>query len=64
MNDPIVEEIRKYRDEHAKKFNYDIDAICADFIASQGKSGHTVVSLKPKKLPTRACRVSSTRAEL
>ena len=31
MNDPIVEEVRRYRDEHAKKFNYDMNAICADF---------------------------------
>jgi len=31
MNDPIVDEVRRYRDEHAKKFNYDLNAICADF---------------------------------
>ena len=62
MNDPIVEEIRKYRDAHAKKFDYDMNAICADYMASQGKSGHMVVSLKPKKLP-KTCTVSSTRDE-
>ena len=26
--DPIVEEVRKIRDEYAKRFNYDLDAIC------------------------------------
>ncbi len=31
MNDPIVNEIRKFRDEHAKLFNYDIKAICEDY---------------------------------
>ena len=31
MNDPIVDEVRRYRDEHAKKFNYDLNAICDDF---------------------------------
>jgi hypothetical protein len=31
MNDPIVNEIRKFRDEHAKSFNYDIKAICKDY---------------------------------
>ncbi|MBC8205654.1 MAG: hypothetical protein ISR85_00790 [Kiritimatiellales bacterium] len=31
MTDPIVEEIRKYRDEHARKFNYDLSRICEDF---------------------------------
>lgn len=30
MNDPIVEEVRKVRNEHAKLFNYNLDAICAD----------------------------------
>ena len=30
MNDPFVTEIRKYRTEHTKKFNYDIHAICND----------------------------------
>ena len=31
MTDPIVEEVRHYRDEHARKFNYDLDLICEDF---------------------------------
>ena len=30
MRDPIVEEIHKYREEHAGKFNYDLDAIRED----------------------------------
>ncbi|HQU41566.1 MAG TPA: hypothetical protein PK867_02090 [Pirellulales bacterium] len=30
MNDPIVDEIRKIRDAHAARFNYDLDAICRD----------------------------------
>ena len=28
--DPIVEETRRIRDEHASRFNYDLAAICAD----------------------------------
>ncbi len=28
--DPIVEETRRIRDEHARQFNYDLAAICAD----------------------------------
>jgi ribosomal protein S13 len=31
MNDPIVEEVRRYRDEHARKFDYNLDRICQDF---------------------------------
>jgi len=48
MTDPIVDEIRKYRDEHARKFDYDLGAICADLVARQEKSGHRVVRLDPR----------------
>ena len=54
MIDPIVEEVRKYRNNHAKKFNYDMHAICTDLMAKQGRHGHTVVKLNPHKMPTRA----------
>ena len=30
MKDPFVAEVRKYRMEHTKKFNFDIHAICDD----------------------------------
>ena len=30
MTDPIVEEVRKYRDGHARRFNYDLKLICED----------------------------------
>ena len=33
MNDPIVNEIRKYRNEHSKQFDYNLDAIVADYQA-------------------------------
>ncbi len=29
-NETILDEIRRIRDEHAKQFNYDLDAIFAD----------------------------------
>ena len=34
-NDPIVDEVRKVRDAHAKKFNYDLQAIAADLKRQQ-----------------------------
>lgn len=43
MNDPIVEEVRKSREEHARKFNYDLDAICADLMEKQKQRGHLLV---------------------
>ncbi|TVR56726.1 MAG: hypothetical protein EA420_19910 [Candidatus Competibacteraceae bacterium] len=48
MKDPIVEEIRRIRDEHAKKFNYDLRAICEDFKQHQRHCGHPLVRLKSK----------------
>ncbi|MBS4028877.1 MAG: hypothetical protein KGZ58_09580 [Ignavibacteriales bacterium] len=43
-DDPIVEEIRKYRQEHAAQFNYDIEAIMRDIIESQNQRGGILVS--------------------
>jgi hypothetical protein len=49
QKDPIVEEIRNIREAHAAKFNYDLKAICADMKKKEKDSGHTVVSLPPKR---------------
>ena len=37
MKDPIVEEIHEFREAHARKFNYDMDAIFADLEQKQAK---------------------------
>jgi hypothetical protein len=47
--DEIVEEIHKIREEYAKLFNYDLDAIFADLRKKQAESGREVVSLSPKR---------------
>ena len=31
MKDPFVAEVRKYRLEHTKNFNFDVHAICENF---------------------------------
>jgi hypothetical protein len=49
MNDPIVEEVRKYRMEHTQKFNGDLVAICRDLRRIQRESGLEVVRLAPRK---------------
>lgn len=49
MRDPIVEEIRKFREEHAKLFGNDIDEICKDLYQHQIECGHHLVRFKPKK---------------
>lgn len=55
MNDPIVEEVRKYRMEHTRKFRGNLEAICADLRAIQAASGHAVVRLSARRSePTSA----------
>ena len=65
MNDPIVEEVRKVRDEHARRFNYDLAAICADIRRHQSHCGHRVIRLNRdanKSLaPNRDSAVASSR---
>jgi hypothetical protein len=52
--DEILDEIHKIREEHAKFFNYDLDAMFADWQRRQSEGGREVVSLPPKRcLATR-----------
>ena len=52
MKDKIVEEVRKHRLAHTRKFKGDLSAICDDLLRIQLKSGHKIVRLSPKKLTT------------
>jgi hypothetical protein len=56
--DPIVEEVRKTRDAHAAKFNYDLQAIYRDLKEQEKHSGRTFVSYPPKRI-TRAEKAST-----
>jgi hypothetical protein len=49
IDDPIVDEVRRIRDEYARQFNYDLDAICADLQRRQEQPGKTIVSFPPKR---------------
>ncbi|MSV35863.1 MAG: hypothetical protein EXQ47_09730 [Bryobacterales bacterium] len=48
MKDPIVEEVRRVREEHAAQFNYDIDAIFTDLKRLQAASPRPRVSFGPR----------------
>jgi hypothetical protein len=48
--DPIVEEVRKAREAHAAKFNYDLQAISRDLKAQEKQSGRTFVAYPPKRI--------------
>ena len=60
MKDPIVEEVRRVRDEHAKKFGYDLAAICADIRRHQATCGHRVVRLTGKRTKVEEAGADST----
>ena len=48
--DPIVEEVRRARAAHAKKFDYDLRAIVQDLRKHERRGSREVVSLPPKRL--------------
>jgi hypothetical protein len=60
--DTIVDEVRKAREEYARKFNFDLDAICADLRRQQKLAGGPVVSL-PKRPPSTPLGMSDARTE-
>ena len=57
INDPIVNEVRKIRDELAKKFNYDVDAIFSDLREKQKKYGNRIVNLREQRKGEQASAV-------
>jgi hypothetical protein len=46
--DPIVEEIHRFREEYAKKFDYDLNRMFEDLRRRQEESGAPVVSFAAK----------------
>ena len=48
--DPIVEEVRKDREEHAARFGHDLKAIYDDLKETEKRSNRRVVKLTPKRL--------------
>jgi hypothetical protein len=58
--DEILEEIYRIREEHAKAFNYDLEAICDDLQQRQAASGRKMIS-KPLKQPLQRPEVNLKR---
>ena len=48
--DPIIDELRAVRDEHAARFNYDVEAIFRDIQAQQKASAREYVRLPPRRV--------------
>jgi molybdopterin converting factor small subunit len=54
MKDPIVEEVRRYRMEHATRFGGDLGLICEDLRRIQRECGCRIVRRPPKLIaPTK-----------
>jgi len=51
--DPIVEEVRRVRQEYAKQFNYDLHALAADLREREQEHPERLVSF-PAKSPRKA----------
>jgi hypothetical protein len=52
MNDSIVEEIRRIKEEIAKQYNYDVRALASALQEEQRQSGREFVRREPKRVPT------------
>ena len=48
--DPILEEVRSTRNEHAARFNYDLKAIYEDLKERERASGRRYVRFEPKRI--------------
>ena len=50
MPDAIIQEIRKTRDEYARRFNYDLHEMCLDLRRDQELGGAPVVTFSTKSI--------------
>ena len=60
-DDPIVEEVRKNRQAHAARFNYDLTAIFADLIEREKNSSRPVVNNPPRRIPEKVTGCTEER---
>jgi hypothetical protein len=58
MRDPIIAEVRSARENFARKFDFDLDAICAELKRKEEESGATVVKLSPRIISTTSAQNS------
>lgn len=54
--DEVLEELHSIREEHAKAFNYDLQAICDDLRQKQNSSDREIIS-QPLKRPKQINKI-------
>ena len=52
-SDYIVGEVRKYRNNHARMFGYDLHRICLDLRRVEKKSANRVTKLLPARIAAK-----------
>ena len=60
MPDTIVQEIRRFRDEYARQFNYDLHQMCLDLRREQELSGAPVITFSEKPIQAEFALPSDT----
>ncbi len=58
MRDTIIDDIRKFRDEYARQFNYDLHAMCLDLRREQDLGGAPVVSFSTKPIQQKLAQLT------
>ena len=53
MKDPIVAEVRKAREAHARRFGYDLTRICRDLKRIERECRHRIVRGTPRHVLAR-----------
>ncbi len=61
-NDPIVDEIRRIRQEHTDKFKGDLNAICEDIRRQERESGREYVTYPPRRIESVVASTSTEKA--
>lgn len=57
--DPIVQEVRKARNLHARKFKYKLRDICSDLKKIEKQSGHRVVRVSRRSILCKKNTIAS-----
>ena len=61
MTDPLIREIRRIRDESARRHGFDAMAMAETFMHQQGKSGRELVDRRPALAGTKKPRRAAMR---
>ena len=53
MKDMLISELRKIRDEHAARFNYDLEAVAEELRKREKETRGKIVNRKPRRFATK-----------